>query len=236
MSYNVSAESSSSRGLRQLIKNLLRSVIPGRFLTERAVMRRLEPNAARIYLRLRLLDFCGIRRENGRTMPSAARSILFVCFGNIMRSPAAEFMLKRALLESGVQDIVVRSAGVHAVNGREADPRTLAAARELGLHLDYHRASQLTPQMMAQADAVFAMDFQNKAELSARFPEAAAKVFMFSAYADAKQRGREIPDPFYADQAEARRCYAVLQTCARNLARSLASSGTPVESRKSVEA
>ena len=138
-----------------------------------------------------------------------------------MRSPMAERMLKRTLLERGVKEAQVRSAGIHAVPGTEAHPRAQVAARELGLPLDDHRSQLLTPAMVDEADAIFAMDFQNKAELLALFPQAKNKIFMLGAYASIPGRYCEIPDPFFGDQDQARRCYQVVQTCIDNLAASL---------------
>ena len=138
-----------------------------------------------------------------------------------MRSPMAERMFKRALIEHAIDGIQVKSAGIHAHAGTEAHPRAQVAAHELGLPLDNHRSQLLTPSMMEAADAVFAMDFQNKAELLALFPQAENKIFMLGAYAEDSKRSCEIPDPFFGDQDEARRCYRVLQMCVDNLIESL---------------
>ena len=182
---------------------------------------RLGPRAGRTYLKLRILDAAGMRWSNMRRVPQDARSFLFVCYGNIMRSPMAERMLKRALSECGIEGVQVKSAGIHANPGSEAHPRAQIAARELGLPLDDHRSRLLIESMMEEADAVFAMDFQNKAELLMSFPQAEHKIFMFGAYAGAKGLPCEIPDPYFGDQEESRRCYRVLQTCAENLTESL---------------
>ncbi|SRR5712692_2441592 len=206
---------------RPVLKKILRPLAPKHLLKEHDIYLRLGPKAGRIYARLRVLDAVGIRRLSERRVPLGAHSFVFVCFGNIMRSPMAELMLERALAEHGLEGITVSSAGVHASPGQEAHPHARVAARELGLPLDYHRSKLLTPEIVAQADALFAMDFQNKAELLDRFAEARGRIFMLSAYAGEGQRYREIPDPYFGDQDEARRCFAVLQTCVHNLVGSL---------------
>lgn len=205
---------------KPLLKRVLRPLLPQRLLADRAVLQRLGPRAGRTYLKLRILDAAGLGASRQRRVPQGARSFLFVCFGNIMRSPMAERMLRRAIHERGIQGVQVKSAGIHASPGSEAHPRAQIAAQELGLPLDDHRSQLLIGSMMDEADAIFAMDFQNKAELLTLFPQAAHKIFMLGAYAEAA-KGCEIPDPYFGDQDETLRCYRVLQTCVENLTESL---------------
>lgn len=162
-----------------------------------------------------------------RMAPPQARSFLMVCFGNIMRSPMAAEMLKRELGKAGMETASVHSAGLHACEGRAAHPWALDVARELGISLEAHRAHLITPQMVENADAILAMDYENVAELLARFPLAKNKIFMLSAYAEGPQRYREISDPYFGDLADTRRCYSVLQTCVRNLVASLSHEPAP---------
>lgn len=203
------------------LKRVLRPMIPERLLKDREIYLRLDPSAGRVYARLRLLDTLGIRRANCKRVPRHARSFVFVCFGNIMRSPMAELMFKRAAVEHHQDGVDVCSAGIHAIDGTPAHPRAQLAGRELGFPLDHHRAKPLTAEVVAGADAIFAMDFQNQAELVTLFPQARQKIFMLSAYAAGSGRGREIPDPYFGDQEAARRCYAVLRECVKNLAEQL---------------
>ncbi len=201
------------------LKRVLRPLVPQRLLKDREIYLRLGKPTGSTYLRLRFLDAIGVR--NKRKVPANAHSFVFVCFGNIMRSPMAELMFRRTLAEHGEYDMEICSAGIHAIPGSEAHPRSQIAGRELGLPLDYHRSKLLTPEMVAKADAIFAMDFQNKAELLHLYPEASHKIFMLGVYAEGRHRYREIPDPYFGDQDEARRCYALLQTCVHNLVKSL---------------
>ncbi|HKS73592.1 MAG TPA: ATP-grasp domain-containing protein, partial [Terriglobales bacterium] len=79
-------------------KWLVRKLIPGRLLRDRGIYHRLGPQAGPIYAKLRAADSMGIALENRRTVPQGARSFVFVCHGNIMRSPMGERMMKRALV------------------------------------------------------------------------------------------------------------------------------------------
>ena len=219
-------------------KDVVRKFIPRFLLQQRGIIRRLGPGAGRIYGRLRFRDVMGIRAENQRKAPPSARSFVFVCFGNIMRSAVAEFLMKKALSQNSQanqQDIRILSAGLHANPGREAHAWMQEAATGLGISLTSHRAKQLTREMVNQADAIFAMDFQNKAELLTLYPESAEKIYMLSAYAEGPWRDREIPDPYLGDLEVTRYCARQLETCIHNLLASTVFSKTGKEAAKSYE-
>ena len=129
----------------------------------------------------------------------------------------AEAVMKEQLSDAGLKHIEVTSAGLHAVPGREAHPWAVEAAADMGISLIHHRARLLTAEMITKADCIFAMDFQNKAELLTLYPEAAPKICMLSAYAQGRRRGREIPDPYTGDLETTKSCYRELRTCIRNL-------------------
>jgi protein-tyrosine phosphatase len=183
-------------------KDVLRKFIPEVFLKLRSTRQRLGAAAGKIYTNLVWRDALGMRGANQRQATPAARSFLFVCFGNIMRSAMAEFLMRQALSE----------------------------AAGLGISLAEHRAKPLTREMVAQADCVFAMDFQNKAELLTLYPEAEEKIFMLSAYAEGPWQYREIPDPYLGNLETTRFCGQQLRTCIQNLISStILSSTTPRE-------
>jgi protein-tyrosine phosphatase len=148
------------------------------------------------------------------------RSVLFVCFGNIMRSPMCEHLMDRALGSTALR-IRVTSAGLNAVAGREAHPWAIAAARNFDISLENHRARLLTPAMVSNADLIFAMDLQNYAQLIARFPQARKQIYMLGAFKGPDADGMEIRDP-YDDGPEATfQCYRILLTCIHNLSQDL---------------
>lgn len=203
------------------LKATLRKAVPDALLRERETFLRLGSKAGPIYARLRLMQLLGVRSPKTAKIKPGSRSFLFVCFGNIMRSPMAETFLRKSVADARLNEIRIASAGLHAIPGNLAHPRAAAAAEELGLPLTNHRAQLLTTDLMSQADAVFAMDFQNKAELLARHPESAGKILMLSAYASGPQQFREIGDPYFGDLEATRRCYALLRTCVENLTEDL---------------
>jgi protein-tyrosine-phosphatase len=219
-------------------KRAVRNVVPGSWLRHRQIIVGLGRPAGAIYARLRLLDALGLRPHSGPLRPDM-RTVVFVCYGNIMRSPMAEALFRREAQIAKLDPMQITSAGVHAIPGRGAHPWALAAAAEMGLPLTEHRARLLTPEMVAAADAVFAMDFQNLAELLARYPQAREKFRALGHYAGKRAPTREIADPYLGNLDTTRACYTMLQTCIRGLARELitlrvspgrgiASSETPV--------
>lgn len=202
-------------------KQILGKLLPPALLRERSTFLRLGPIAGPIYARMRLLDWIGMRSSNVTGVVPGARSFLFVCFGNLMRSPMAEAMFRKAVAAAQLNEIRAASAGLHAVPGTEAHPWALTAAQELNLPLTAHRAQSVTREMVADADVIFAMDFQNKAELLAEYPESKGKAVMLSSYANGPQRGREIADPYFGDLPATRECYSILQSCIENLVEAL---------------
>ena len=218
------------RTWKTVLKDVARRFVPNFLLQQRGIRLRLGPEAGRIYRDLWLRDVLGGRAANQRLVPPSARSFVFVCFGNIMRSAMAEFLMRKALNEAGLeQQVRIVSAGLHASDGREAHPWAQEASAGLGISLAEHKAKPLTWEMVEQADCVFAMDFQNKAELLALYPEARDKFFMLSAYAQGPWQYREIPDPYLGDLETTRYCARQLQTCVQNLLASTVLASAPKE-------
>jgi protein-tyrosine-phosphatase len=202
---------------RRFVKN----AIAKRMIQEIARYRNYKPEERPLYVRLRVLNGLGLRKERSRKAPATAHSFLFVCSGNIMRGPMCEALMKRALVDFSRVDVLATSAGLNARPGKPAHPWSLIAAREFGIDLSEHRARPLTLDTLDQADAIFVMDYQNQVELLCRYPRAKEKVFMLSAYAGDDYRLIEIRDPFYGDEEETRYCYRILQTCINNLVATL---------------
>lgn len=124
-------------------------------------------------------------------------SLLFVCAGNICRSPVVEAIARAEFARAGL-NIAVASAGTGPWHvGRPADARAHASAAERGYDLSGHRARQVDRADFARHDLLLAMDRENLAELSTRCPaEFVARLALFLPFAgiDAPQ---EVPDPYY---------------------------------------
>lgn len=207
------------------LRRLVKAVVPKRVIQEILRYRKYKGQERRLYVQLRVLNGLGIRKERSRRPPATARSFLFVCFGNIMRSPMCEALMKRATADLSGFELRVISAGLNATPGTPAHAWSVAAAQDFGIDLSRHRSQLLSAEMLEGADAIFAMDYQNEVELLCRYPTAGEKIFMLSAYAGSDYHSVEIRDPFYGNEEETRRCYGILENCINNLVAELAANG-----------
>jgi low molecular weight protein-tyrosine phosphatase len=128
-------------------------------------------------------------------------SVLFVCLGNICRSPTAEGVFRQLLAQEapGLR-VEVDSAGTADYHiGSPPDLRSQRAALARGIDLSGLRARQITPDDFARFDLILAMDRDNLRELQAMRPQRApARLQLFLEYAPELNR-LEVPDPYYRD-------------------------------------
>ncbi|HET6724438.1 MAG TPA: low molecular weight protein-tyrosine-phosphatase [Gammaproteobacteria bacterium] len=126
-------------------------------------------------------------------------SILFVCMGNICRSPTAEGVFRKRVAERAPElDVEIDSAGTHAYHlGAAPDARAQAAARDRGFDLGGLRARVVGDQDFAHFDYILAMDEANLNYLQAMCPpEFQSRLHLFLEYApDAGETS--VPDPYY---------------------------------------
>jgi predicted ATP-grasp superfamily ATP-dependent carboligase/protein-tyrosine-phosphatase len=103
-----------------------------------------------------------------------ARSVLFLCYGNINRSAFAEGYFRQ-------KDKIrtVRSAGEHKKTGRSASVEAKQAADKWGITLESHLSSVLNKELVKEADVIFVMDTMNMKFLESNFPEALTKAYFF---------------------------------------------------------
>jgi protein-tyrosine phosphatase len=127
--------------------------------------------------------------------------VLFVCFGNICRSPTAEGVFRHLLAQEAPElQVEVDSAGTAGYHtGHPPDLRSQRAAHARGIDLSGLRARQVTAEDFLRFDLILAMDRDNLEELEAMRPaESRARVRLFLEYAP--ELGRtEVPDPYYGD-------------------------------------
>ena len=181
-----------------MIRSILKAVLPRRFVQLLRDLGRLESSARLTYLRLACLRRLGVVRSH--TMPSGpAMTIVAICHGNILRSAYAEALLNRPDVAARLPGLRASSAGVHALPGKSADPRGVKVAREQGVDLSGHRATQLDAQIVEAADLLVVMDYLNEAEVVSRFPEAAGKVTLLGGFNAGRPGNPAVPDPFNGD-------------------------------------
>jgi len=157
------------------------------------------------------------------------RRVLFVCLGNICRSPTAEGVTRAiAAREFPALDLEVDSAGTADYHvGEPPDRRTVAAAQRRGYELAGLRARLVQPADFSNFDLVLAMDRANLAELEARRPHAStARIGLFLEYAPATGV-MEVPDPYYGAVEDFERVLDLCEAGARAMLATLANEKGP---------
>jgi protein-tyrosine phosphatase len=127
------------------------------------------------------------------------KRVLFVCTGNICRSPTAEGVFRHYILEAGLSDsIESASAGTHGYHiGEPPDPRTVAAAKQRGFDLSGQRARKVRKEDFETYDLILAMDRDHFAHLDSMRPNnARAQVKLFLDY-HPERKHPDVPDPYY---------------------------------------
>lgn len=145
--------------------------------------------------------------------------VLFVCMGNICRSPTAEGVFRKLIEAAGYAErIEIDSAGTHGYHvGHPPDARAQAAARRRGVDISGLRGRQATAQDVVGFDYVLAMDQDNAAHLRALSPpEHAHKIKLFLEYAS-RSTERAVPDPYYGGVSGFDRVLDLIEDAAEGL-------------------
>lgn len=145
-------------------------------------------------------------------IPPVISSILFVCTGNICRSPAAEAFLKS--LVPGELNISIISAGTHAKDGFSATENMVAVCLENGINLKKHTARRLTAEMIAEADLIFAMERSHLEDILSVNVRAVEKTAYLGSFSDS---GLFIADPYGCNLEEYRVCFEQIRESITNL-------------------
>ncbi len=145
--------------------------------------------------------------------------VLFVCMGNICRSPTAEGVMQKLLDAEGLSGrISLDSAGTHAYHVGEApDPRAVAAAREREVEISHLRARKVTADDFHEFDLLLAMDADNLEVLNAMRPaDSRAEIRLLLSYSKLEPGGA-VPDPYYGGAAGFERVLDLLEEVSAGL-------------------
>ncbi|MFQ5519245.1 MAG: low molecular weight protein-tyrosine-phosphatase [Mariprofundus sp.] len=162
-------------------------------------------------------------------MPDPTTRVLFVCLGNICRSPLAEVVVKAAAKKRGLTHYHFESAGTGSWHvGGSADPRSKAKASEYGLDLSQHSAQQITTQNCGNWDILVAMDSENRASLlHMGVPQ--SKLLMMRQF-ECDGHIPDVPDPYYGGSDGFEHAYQMLAANAEKLLDFLESNSNAISS------
>ena len=149
-------------------------------------------------------------------------SVLFVCMGNICRSPTAEGVFRYHVESAGLAErIDIDSAGTHAYHvGEPADQRAREAAQRRGMSLEGIRARRVSRDDFERFDYILAMDEENLARLEDEAPEEHRhKLRLFLDFSTTGER--EVPDPYYGGAAGFERVLDLVEDASRGLLETL---------------
>ncbi len=141
-------------------------------------------------------------------------NILFVCDGNVCRSPMAEALLRTKLAERKIAGVNVASCGLSAQPWGVADRRLSLVIGEAYKLLGDHRSRPLTEQAVREADLILGMENRHVKTILERFPEAQGKANLLTVYAGIGGEVKDYPDSGQADVVNwLRQCYSTMLPC-----------------------
>lgn len=152
------------------------------------------------------------------------RDVLFVCTGNLCRSPLAAGLFCKAARELGAQ-IGVASAGIWASDGASPPWEIVQLAREEGLDISRHVARPISRDAFSQADLVIVMEPGHREALHALYGEEEGKIRLLSDFTGGSSRGGKIADPFEQSIAQYRASLDQIREAISGLLRHL---GAPI--------
>ena len=168
----------------------------------------------------------GVNAFRARLIPMTAKSperkaaLLFVCTGNICRSPTAAGVFARYVLEAGLQNrIAVDSAGTHDYHvGETADSRALRAGLARGYDFSAHRARKLGPPDFHRFNLILAMDEGHLVHMARLVkPSDAHKLKLMMSFARSHAGRKDVPDPYYGGPEGFERVLDMLEDAAQGL-------------------
>ena len=156
-------------------------------------------------------------------LPAFTKSILYVCKGNICRSPFAE-RLTNNLLEFGSNDLLlIRSAGINATVANPPPKEAIDAAKVFGICMDDHRARRLTQELICGSDMIVAMEVEHLKQLEEAYPESKNRLFLLPIFSNDQYRWGSyyrhynIADPYGKNIEKFILCFENIKMCINNL-------------------
>jgi len=144
--------------------------------------------------------------------------IIFVCIGNICRSPTAEVLLRTHFTNISRSDIRVTSMGTRGLPSWPAAEKTVQIAKEYGIDLSVHRSRPLIPEELHEADFIFTMDLEQRDFLKGLFPKLDGRTFLLGSWPGKENHKGEVKDPYHGTEEDFRTAYKIIDRHIRKIA------------------
>lgn len=156
-------------------------------------------------------------------LPDSVQSVLFVCKGNICRSPLGEVYFQ-SLVEKEGRQMTVRSAGLETTPGKPAHANAKAVALQHRLSLDEHATTQVHKELLDQSDLIIVMEIVQKDRIHRLYPKTKGKVVLLGRFDSVGSL--EIADPYSGTSEDFHFCFQHVSRCCDNLAARLGVKGS----------
>ena len=152
------------------------------------------------------------------------RSLLFICQGNICRSPFAALLASRLLESEGIPGVNCSSAGLRTTQAAAPPREARDAAAAFGITLADHRPLSLSEELVGGYDLLVVMEVRQLVAVRSAYPHAGGRIVLLPLFAETRESGYSrlnIADPFGQPRATFDACYARIDTDLRGLLRSI---------------
>ena len=151
-------------------------------------------------------------------IPRSPGTILFICQGNVCRSPYAGRYLRKIAGDRNLRGICTRSAGLDVRVSASSPDLAVRVAKTLGVELMDHRSKPVTADMIENSDMVFTMEHRQAAFMRKNFPDHVRKIFLLPLFdtnpppAGEYARRYNIPDPYGKSEKEFQECFRKIES------------------------
>lgn len=150
-------------------------------------------------------------------IPRSPRSILFICQGNVCRSPFAEGYLRKIAGDRNLRGIRSLSAGIDVRVSVSSPDLAVRVAKTLGVDLMHHRSKPVTTDMVEDNDVIFTMEHRQAIFMRKAFPGHVSKIFLLPLFDTDPPRSGDnalrynIPDPYGKEEKEFLECFRKIE-------------------------
>lgn len=151
-------------------------------------------------------------------LPASPRSFLFVCKGNVCRSPFAEQIARKIIEQLNIKDCECGSAGIEVSHSEPSPSNAVEAGERFGISLRNHLSAPFEEKRAERFDAIIALEGRHFRVLRRRYPRLKKKIFLLPLFEENGRKGPSpffrynIPDPYGAEK-EFLSCYTRITKC-----------------------